>query len=93
MCLRARRSPKFWDPLEHLRWYAAFHHQENGVHIHHGEVISSNHQEGYLTKQGIRQGEVTLGRFGSSEGSAHIYEQKPNTGTPWAGMRAAPWQS
>lgn len=39
---------------DHLRWYAAFHQKEKSVHIHM-VVFSTDPQEGYLTKQGIRQ--------------------------------------
>ena len=57
-----RRSPGGYRiPLEHLRWYAAFHRKEDSVHIHM-VVFSSNLKEGYLTKQGIRQVKSAFGR-------------------------------
>ena len=45
-CVPARRrSPGGYRiPLEHLRWYAAFHRKEDSVHIHM-VVFSSNLKE------------------------------------------------
>ena len=64
-----RRSPGGYRiPLEHLRWYAAFHRKEDSVHIHM-VVFSSNLKEGYLTKQGIRQ---VKSAFPQSSSSASI---------------------
>lgn len=40
-------------PVEHLRWYAAFHEKDRHVHIHM-IIFSTDPREGYLTKQGIR---------------------------------------
>lgn len=62
-------------PLEHLRWYAAFHRKEDSVHIHM-VVFSSNLKEGYLTKQGIRQVKSAFGRRIFQQDLLHIYEQK-----------------
>ena len=62
-------------PLEHLRWYAAFHRKEDSVHIHM-VVFSSNLKEGYLTKQGIRQVKSAFGRRIFRQDLLHIYEQK-----------------
>ena len=62
-------------PLEHLRWYAAFHRKEDSVHIHM-VVFSSDPKEGYLTKQGIRQVKSAFGRRIFQQDLIHIYEQK-----------------
>ena len=62
-------------PLEHLRWYAAFHRKEDSVHIHM-VVFSTDPKEGYLTKQGIRQVKSAFGRRIFQQDLIHIYEQK-----------------
>ena len=62
-------------PLEHLRWYAAFHRKEDSVHIHM-VVFSSDPKEGYLTKQGIRQVKSAFGRRIFQQDLLHVYEQK-----------------
>ena len=62
-------------PLEHLRWYAAFHRKEDSVHIHM-VVFSSDPREGYLTKQGIRQVKSAFGRRIFQQDLIHVYEQK-----------------
>ena len=62
-------------PLEHLRWYAAFHRKEDSVHIHM-VVFSTNPKEGYLTKQGIRQVKSAFGRRIFQQDLIHVYAQK-----------------
>ena len=62
-------------PLEHLRWYAAFHRKEGSVHIHM-VVFSSDPKEGYLTRQGIQQVKSAFGRRIFQQDLLHIYEQK-----------------
>ena len=62
-------------PLEHLRWYAAFHRKEDSVHIHM-VVFSSDPKEGYLTKQGIHQVKSAFGRRIFQQDLLHVYEQK-----------------
>ena len=62
-------------PLEHLRWYAAFHRKERSVHIHM-VVFSSDPREGYLTRQGIRQVKSAFGRRIFEQDLLHVYEQK-----------------
>ena len=62
-------------PLEHLRWYAAFHRKEDSVHIHM-VVFSSDPKEGYLTRQGIQQVKSAFGRRIFQQDLVHIYEQK-----------------
>ena len=44
-------------PLDHLRWYAAFHRKEHSAHIHL-VLFSTDPKEGYLTKQGIEPNRV-----------------------------------
>lgn len=62
-------------PLEHLRWYAAFHRKEDSVHIHM-VVFSSDPREGYLTRQGIRQVKSAFGRRIFQQDLIHVYAQK-----------------
>ena len=62
-------------PLEHLRWYAAFHRKEDSVHIHM-VVFSSDPKEGYLTRQGIQQVKSAFGRRIFQQDLIHVYEQK-----------------
>lgn len=62
-------------PLEHLRWYAAFHRKEDSVHIHM-VVFSTDPKEGYLTKHGIRQVKSAFGRRIFQQDLIHVYEQK-----------------
>ena len=62
-------------PLEHLRWYAAFHRKEGSVHIHM-VVFSSDPKEGYLTRQGIQQVKSAFGRRIFQQDLLHVYEQK-----------------
>ena len=62
-------------PLNHLRWYAAFHRKEDSVHIHM-VVFSSDPKEGYLTRQGIRQVKSAFGRRIFQQDLIHVYERK-----------------
>lgn len=45
-------SEHFKIPMEHLRWYAAFHNEGHHPHVHL-IVYSSDPSEGYLSKQGV----------------------------------------
>ena len=45
-------SEHFKIPMEHLRWYAAYHNESHHPHVHLN-VYSSDPGEGYLTKQGV----------------------------------------
>lgn len=62
-------------PLDHLRWYAAFHRKEHSAHIHL-VLFSTNPKEGYLTRQGIEQVKSAFGRRIFEQDLLHIYEQK-----------------
>lgn len=62
-------------PLEHLRWYAAFHRKEHSVHIHL-VLFSSDPREGYLTPKGIQQVKSAFGRRIFQQDLLHVYEQK-----------------
>ena len=62
-------------PLEHLRWYAAFHRKEHSAHIHL-VLFSTDPKEGYLTKQGIEQVKSAFGRRIFEQDLLHVYEQK-----------------
>ena len=73
--LRAGDRQGYKIPLEHLRWYAAFHRKEDSVHIHM-VVFSSDPKEGYLTRQGIQQVKSAFGRRIFQQDLLHVYEQK-----------------
>ena len=73
LCVGDRQGVQI--PLEHLRWYAAFHRKEDSVHIHM-VVFSSDPKEGYLTRQGIQQVKSAFGRRIFQQDLLHIYEQK-----------------
>ena len=45
-------SEHFKIPMEHLRWYAAYHNESHHPHVHL-IVYSSDPSEGYLTKQRV----------------------------------------
>ena len=62
-------------PLDHLRWYAAFHRKEHSAHIHL-VLFSTDPKEGYLTKQGIEQVKSAFGRRIFEQDLLHVYEQK-----------------
>ena len=76
---------------DHLRWYAAFHRKENSVHIHM-VIFSSDPNEGFLTKQGIRDVKAAFARQIFRQDLLHVYEQKTayrNTIQQDAGRRMA----
>ena len=62
-------------PLDHLRWYAAFHRKEHSAHIHL-VLFSTDPKEGYLTRQGIEQVKSAFGRRIFEQDLLHVYEQK-----------------
>ena len=62
-------------PMEHLRWYAAFH--DEGYHPHiHMIVYSSVPGEGYLTDKGIEKMRSSFARDIFAQDMLHIYEQQ-----------------
>lgn len=62
-------------PMEHLRWYAAFH--DEGYHPHiHMIVYSSVPGEGYLTDKGIEKMRSSFARDIFAHDMLHIYEQQ-----------------
>ena len=85
--LRAGDRQGYKIPLEHLRWYAAFHRKEDSVHIPHGGVLLRS-QEGYLTKQGIRQVKSAFGRRIFQQDLPTSMSRKQSTGTPGPGCGA-----
>ena len=56
--LISSKAMEFADSLkihpDHLKWYAAFHNESHHPHVHM-ICYSTNPQEGYLTKQGIKK--------------------------------------
>ena len=60
---------------DHLRWYAAFHEKENSVHIHM-VIFSTDPQEGYLTKQGIRSIKSAFARQIYRQDLISVYEKQ-----------------
>lgn len=62
-------------PVDHLRWYAAFHEKEKQVHIHM-VVFSSDPKEGYLTKQGIREIKSAFAKQIYRQDMISVYERQ-----------------
>ena len=62
-------------PMEHLRWFAAYH--DEGYHPHvHMIVYSSVPGEGYLTKQGIDKMRSAFARDIFQQDLLHTYERQ-----------------
>ena len=62
-------------PMEHLRWYAAFH--DEGYHPHiHMIVYSSVPGEGYLSDKGIEKMRSSFARDIFAQDMLHIYEKQ-----------------
>lgn len=62
-------------PLEHLRWYAAFHNEGHHPHIHM-IAYSSVPGEGHLSKLGVEKMRSTFARDIFAQDLLHIYEQQ-----------------
>ena len=62
-------------PLEHLRWYAAMHEKEKHIHVHM-IVFSSVPNEGYLTKQGIRNLKSAFAKQIYCQDMISVYEKQ-----------------
>jgi len=65
-------------PVDHLRWYAAFHDEGHHPHIHM-MVWSSDPKEGYLTEEGLRQIKSQMTNEIFQMELLHIYEDKSQT--------------
>jgi len=65
-------------PVDHLRWYAAFH--DEGHHPHaHMMAWSSDPKEGYLSEEGLRQIKSQMTNEIFQMELLHIYEDKSQT--------------
>ena len=60
---------------DHLRWYAAFHQKPQQMHIHM-IIFATDPEEGYLTKDGIRQVKSSFARRIYQADRMHVYQQK-----------------
>ena len=71
-----RRSPGGYRiPLEHLRWYAAFHDESHHPHVHM-MAWSVKPGQAHLDRDGIRQMKSQLNNDIFQQELLHIYEQK-----------------
>ena len=62
-------------PMDHLRWYAAYH--DEGYHPHiHMIAYSTVPGEGYLSDKGVEKMRSTFAREIFSQDMLHIYEQQ-----------------
>lgn len=62
-------------PLQHLRWYAAFHNEGNHPHVHL-IAYGANPREGYLSKQGVNRLRSSLARDIFAQELLCIYEEQ-----------------
>ena len=62
-------------PMEHLRWYAAYHDEGHHPHIHM-IAYSTVPGEGYLSDKGVEKMRSTFAREIFSQDMLHIYEQQ-----------------
>ena len=62
-------------PMEHLRWYAAYHDEGHHPHIHM-IVYSSVPGEGYLSDKGIEKMRSSFARDIFTQDMLHIYEKQ-----------------
>lgn len=68
-------AENFKIPLEHLRWYAAFHNESHHPHVHM-IVYSTVPGEGYLTKQGVNKLRSAFANDIFQQDLMCIYEQQ-----------------
>lgn len=61
---------------DHLKWYAAFHNESHHPHVHM-VCYSTNPQEGYLTKPGIRKMKSALANEIFRQELIPLYGEKP----------------
>lgn len=64
-------------PMEHLRWYAAYHDEGHHPHIHM-IAYSSVPGEGYLSEQGVEKMRSVFARDIFQQEMLHTYEQQTN---------------
>lgn len=62
-------------PMDHLRWYAAYHDEGHHPHIHM-IVYSSIPGEGYLSDKGIKKMRSSFARDIFTQDMLHIYEKQ-----------------
>ena len=62
-------------PIEHLRWYAAYHDEGHHPHIHM-IAYSTVPGEGYLSDKGVEKMRSTFAREIFSQDMLHIYEKQ-----------------
>jgi len=62
-------------PMEHLRWYAAFHDKDSNPHIHL-LVYSADPSRGFLHESGIEQMRAAFAQSIYHEEFMHIYQRK-----------------
>lgn len=62
-------------PVDHLRWYAAFHDEGHHPHVHM-MAWSSDPKEGYLSEEGLRQIKSQMTNEIFQMELLHIYEDK-----------------
>ena len=60
---------------DHLRWYAAMHMKEKHIHVHM-VIFSTDPEEGYLTKQGIKQIRSALVRQVYKDDLLNVYQKQ-----------------
>lgn len=62
-------------PMEHLRWYAAFHNESHHPHVHL-IAYSANPHEGYLSKQGLDNLRSSFARSIFKQDLISVYEKQ-----------------
>lgn len=62
-------------PMEHLRWYAAFHNESHHPHVHL-LAYSTVENEGFLTKQGVHKVRSSLAKDIFSQDLLCMYEKQ-----------------
>ncbi len=62
-------------PLQHLRWYAAFHDEGNHPHVHL-IAYGADPREGYLSRQGVNRLRSSLARDIFAQELLCIYEEQ-----------------
>ena len=73
--IRLRKEKDMRIPVDHFRWYAAFHNEGHHPHIHM-MVWSDNPKEGFLTREGIAAMRSKLTNTIFRDEMNQIYERK-----------------